>query len=73
MRFRQRSFSSSVESLACFDSISIAPIALAEVLSAIMESDLNNAKPEKTIELENLIWKMATHALKTIPRSLFRC
>ncbi|OIT03099.1 hypothetical protein A4A49_13295 [Nicotiana attenuata] len=52
MRFRQRSFASSVESVACFDSSSVGPISIPEVLPAAMESTFDNAKPEEVAELK---------------------
>lgn len=52
MRFRQWSFASSVESVACFDSSSIGPISVPAVLPAAMESHLDNAKSEEVAELK---------------------
>ncbi|XP_009799211.1 uncharacterized protein LOC107810957 [Nicotiana tabacum] len=52
MRFRQRSFASSGESVACFDSSSVGPISIPEALPAAMESNLDNAKPDEVTELK---------------------
>lgn len=50
LQFRQWSLTSSTEGVACFDSISVATIALLEILHAAIESDLTNGKQEEATE-----------------------